>query len=152
MNKHGIQHGRTLLLLGFLFIGTCNTGLAFDTGNIYRVEPEKHRFHLAVVVDQETRPLTMDSTGVKNAIKTFFENNADFSATDFAATELVGGIKTSNVLFRPTLFLGDQLSLFLDGGLFNDVDAIISPPFLPADINFHSTLTWERPTVDTKAT
>lgn len=129
MNKYGNLYALTLLLFGFLFFGICKNSFAFDSSNIYRVNPEEHRIHLAVVVEQETRPFAIHSTGIKNAIKDFFVKGPTFSESHFATTELIGKIKTSNVIFRPTLFLGNQLSIFLDTGLYNDVDAIISPPF-----------------------
>ena len=129
MKKYGNPHALTILLFGFLFSGIGENSFAFDSSNIYRVDPDEHRIHLAVIVDQETRPFAINSTGVKNAVKAFFVNGPTFSESHFASTELIGKIKTSNVIFRPTLFLGNQLSLFLDSGLYNDVDAIISPPF-----------------------
>lgn len=129
MNRYGKPHALTLLLFGLLSAGLCKDSFAFDSSNIYRVDPEEHRIHLAVIVDRETRPFAINSVGIKNAVKAFFVNSPTFSETDFASTDLIGKIKTSSVIFRPTLFLGDQLSIFLQSGLYNDVDAIVSPPF-----------------------
>ena len=124
MNKISAHNRLTLFLIGLLILAVSEDSLALDSGNIYRLEPDKHRVHLAVIVDPEVRPLDVNSSSVLNAIATFFPNDEDiFSA------KMTGKTKTNSIFFRPTLFLGDQLSLFLDAGLYNDVDAIISPPF-----------------------
>lgn len=87
--------------------------------------------HLSVIIDIDNRPMVIESGAAKNAIKNLFVADSEFDAEaeeKFDSRVLGGSIKTNSVYFRPTLFFGDQLSFFLDVGLFNDVDAIVHPP------------------------
>lgn len=126
------------LILSTALIST--TVQAIDSGNIHRFEDSKELFHASVIVESERRTFNLESDDFKQMVAELIvpvpASGNDSPLNQKQRSELKsqmdikGGITSYNVLFRANIFAGEQISLFADAGIYNDVDAVISPPLI----------------------
>jgi len=101
-----------------------NTSMAIDSGNLYRFD-NKFNYHFSVILEEEIRTLDITSSGILQGVDSLFLDPAN----PFTGSKLTGDITSYNLLLRGNMYFGEDMSVFADVGLFNDVQAVVHAPF-----------------------